>query len=62
MRLMQVGWIKATLINRVIIHGKAGQSKEVTLDYALIDEKIEDGCCKLNHETAVCFFPDRRVV
>jgi hypothetical protein len=30
------------LVNRVTIHGKAGQSKEVTLDYAVADEKIED--------------------
>jgi hypothetical protein len=38
---MQVGWIKATLINRVTIHGKQG-SKEVTLDFALNDTKIDD--------------------
>jgi hypothetical protein len=39
--LTKVGWIKATLINRVTIHGKQG-SKEVTLDYALTDTKIDD--------------------
>jgi hypothetical protein len=34
-----VGWIKATLVNRVTIKGKP---KEVVIDYAVTEEKLDD--------------------
>lgn len=34
-----MGWIKATLVNRVTIKGKP---KEVVIDYAVTEEKLDD--------------------
>jgi hypothetical protein len=39
---MQVGWIKATLVNRVIVKGTGPQSKEVTLDFAVTDQRQDE--------------------
>src|SRR5271154_4308376 len=38
----QVGWIKATLVNRVIVKAKANEGKEIIIDYGVADEKFDD--------------------
>lgn len=37
-----MGWIKAILVNRVTVKGKAGESKEVVMDHAVTDVRQEE--------------------
>jgi Arrestin (or S-antigen), C-terminal domain len=38
----KVGWIKATLVQRVTVKTKGGEGTEVVYEYGLADERIED--------------------